>query len=63
MDRLFVALGETEGIREVWGVGLDWTGCGKFKRPGTSRKTLSVVAARAQRVKESSGLKTLGSHW
>lgn len=63
MDRLFAAMGETEGIREVWGVGLDWTGCSKFKRPGTSRKTLSVVAARAQRsrrVQDSRHLEVIG---
>ena len=35
----FAAMGETQSIREVWGVSPDRTGCGKFERPGELQKT------------------------
>lgn len=47
--RLFAEMGKTQGSSEVRGVVLDWTGCGKFRRPTTSRKTPLVVAIWAQR--------------
>lgn len=28
----------TQGDREVWEVNPDWTGCGKFERPGDFQK-------------------------
>ena len=32
-------MGETQGIREVWGASPDWTGCDQFERPGELQKT------------------------
>lgn len=45
------------------GVVLDWTGCGKFKRPGDLQKDTGSCGYMGPEVKERSGPKTLGSHW
>lgn len=61
--RLFDEMGETQGSREVWGVVLDWTRCGKFKRPGDLQEDSFSCGYMGPEVRERSGPKTLGSHW
>lgn len=36
--RPFATVKATQGDREVWEVNPDWTGCGKFEKPGDLQK-------------------------
>lgn len=61
--RPFAAVGETQDNREVWVVILDWTGYGKFERPGDLQEVSVSCGYMGPEVRGRSRPKTLGSHW